>query len=61
MSPSKQAKESGLDSLAEVAEITGQSVQTLANWHRDKPKLFNTIIAGCTLLKHKDTIKKIIN
>jgi hypothetical protein len=61
MTPAKQAKAAGLESLAEVAEITGQSVQTLGNWHREKPKLFKTVIAGASLLKHKDKIIKILS
>jgi hypothetical protein len=27
--------------------MTGTSLQTLANWHRNKPKLFAVVLAGC--------------
>jgi len=47
MTPSKQAKRVGLKSLAQACEMTKQSPQTLANWHRDKPELFAIVIEGC--------------
>jgi hypothetical protein len=47
MSPSRQAKAAGLKNLSEVSEKTGVSLQTLTNWHRDKPKLFAVVLAGC--------------
>jgi phage terminase Nu1 subunit (DNA packaging protein) len=34
MTPSEQCKKAGLKSLAELAEISGESVQTLNNWHK---------------------------
>jgi hypothetical protein len=51
LSPSEQCKEAGLKSLAEVSSITGVSVQTLINWHKDKPKLFDVVIVGCVYMK----------
>ena len=51
MSPSKKCKAAGLESLAELSRITGESVQTLINWHKNKPKLFNVIIAGAVVIK----------
>lgn len=47
MTPSQQAKAAGLKSLAVVAEMTGQSVQTLSNWAKNKPELFQIVLAGC--------------
>ncbi len=47
MTPSQYAKHKGLDSLTEVSRITDVSLQTLNNWHRDKPLLFKTVILGC--------------
>lgn len=41
------AKEAGLKSLLQVQQLTGQSAQTLTNWHRDKPELFKIVILGC--------------
>ena len=46
MTASQQAKTMGLKSLTEVAEHTGASLQTLINWHNNKPKLFNVVCLG---------------
>jgi hypothetical protein len=46
MTPSQQAKQAGLKSLAELSRITGVSTQTLANWHRYKPALFAVVLRG---------------
>lgn len=43
----KDAKAAGLKSLAEVSEMTGIGRETLRIWHRDRPKLFDVILAGC--------------
>lgn len=55
MTASKQIKESGLDSLKQVVEITRQSPQTLRNWCIWKPELFEVVIDGCLhqLNRHK--------
>ena len=50
MTPSQQAKAAGLKSLAVVVEMTGVSYQTLNNWHKHKPELFTTVLAGCKAL-----------
>lgn len=47
MTASKQAKELGLKSLTQVSELTGQSLQTLTNWFKDKPELFEIVLLGC--------------
>jgi hypothetical protein len=47
MKPSDQCKAAGLKSLAELSRISGESVQTLNNWHRNKPKLFEIVLKGC--------------
>lgn len=47
MTPSQQAKTAGLKSLSQVSELSGVSVQTLINWHRDKPRLFDIVLLGC--------------
>lgn len=47
LTPSQQAKEAGLKNLLQVQQLTGQSAQTLTNWHRDKPELFKIVILGC--------------
>lgn len=53
MKPSDQAKAAGLRSLTEACQLTGQSIQTLINWHRDKPALFAVVLAGCVALKEE--------
>lgn len=47
MTASQQAKATGLKSLSQVAEMTGQSIQTLINWHKNKPDLFDIVLRGC--------------
>ncbi len=55
MTPSQQAKAAGLKNLRQVQQLTGQSAQTLTNWHRDKPELFKIVIRGCVAsLKETD-------
>ena len=46
MTPSQQAKSVGLKSLTRVSQITGVSLNTLTNWHRDKPELFRVVLLG---------------
>jgi hypothetical protein len=50
MTPSQQAKAEGLKSLSVVSELTGVSLQTLTNWHKDKPDLFRVVLAGCKFI-----------
>jgi len=47
MTPSQQAKAEGLKSLSVVARLTGQSLQTLGNWAKNKPDLFRIVLKGC--------------
>jgi hypothetical protein len=55
MTPSQQAKAAGLKSLSQVRDMLGTnknghpmvSLQTLINWHRDKPELFEVVLLGC--------------
>jgi len=47
MTPSQQAKAQGLKSLTQVSDITGVSLQTLSNWHKDKTELFRIVLIGC--------------
>ena len=51
MTPSQQAKAAGLKSLKEVSELTGVSIQTLINWHKNKPDLFRVVIFGSKRIK----------
>jgi len=47
MTPAGQAKSVGLNSLTQVSQITGVSLNTLTNWHRNKPELFRIVLLGC--------------
>ena len=47
MTPSQQAKAAGLKSLLQDSELTGVSIQTLSNWAKNKPELFEVVINGC--------------
>jgi hypothetical protein len=47
MGPSFEAKKAGMQSLAEVSRITSVSPETLNNWYKRKPKLFEVVILGC--------------
>ena len=51
MTPSEQCKAAGLKSLAELSNISAVSVQTLINWHKDKPALFATVLTGAVVIK----------
>jgi len=46
MTPAKKCKELGINGLKELSELSGVSYQTLSNWAKDKPKLFNIILKG---------------
>lgn len=47
MTAAQQAKEAGLKNLSQIKELTGVSLQTLTNWHDNKPDLFAVVVAGC--------------
>ena len=47
MTPAQQAKSEGLESLSQVSKMTGQSLQTLSNWAKNKPELFKIVLLGC--------------
>lgn len=46
MKPTETAKSLGCESLAQVSKVSKQSVQTLINWHKNKPELFGLICKG---------------
>jgi len=50
--PSQTIKHHGLKSLNQVSELTGQSPQTLINWHKNKPELFMVVVRGCVATLH---------
>jgi len=47
MTASQKAKELGFKNLAQVQELSGQSQQTLDNWFKKKPVLFEVVLLGC--------------
>ena len=51
MKPSEKCKAAGLKSLAELSEITGESVQTLNNWSKNKPRVFALVLRGAAMEK----------
>lgn len=51
MKPSEKCKAAGLKSLAELSEISGESVQTLINWYHNKPILFDLLLRGAVTKK----------
>lgn len=54
MKPSEKCKAAGLKSLAELSEITGESVQTLNNWNKNKPHFFEIVLAGAIVVKKQN-------
>lgn len=59
MRPSDRCKQVGLKSLNELAELTGESVQTLNNWSKNKPQLFRIVLLGAALDKLKTNIDEV--
>ena len=55
MTPSQTAKHHGCKSLAEVARVTKQRAETLFNWYKNKPELFEVVCIGAGQLKAKAT------
>lgn len=47
MTPAQQAKSLGLKNLTQVSQMTGISLETLANWHKNRPRLFRIVLIGC--------------
>ena len=53
MSASKKCKEEGLNSLAELARISGEDRRKLHSWFHLKPDLFECVLAGAIVIKNK--------
>lgn len=47
VTPAKKIKSYGLQGLTQVCTLTGQSPQTISNWHYSKPELFEVVLLGC--------------
>lgn len=54
LKPSEQCKAAGLKSLDQVTQATGVRVQTLINWHKNKPRLFAVVVAGVVAMENND-------
>jgi len=50
MTASQKAKQLGCKSLTQVSELTGASLQTLGNWHKNKPELFVVVCVGASIV-----------
>lgn len=46
MTLSKRCQSAGLSGGAELSRITGTSKETLTNWMKNKPKLFEVVLLG---------------
>lgn len=53
MTPSEQCKAAGIKSLAEFVRLTGESKENLINWHRDRPRRFELLLAGVIAARSK--------
>mgnify|MGYP003663791340 CR=1 FL=1 len=51
MTPSTQVKAAGLNSLAELSEISHVPVRTLQDWFNNYPQRFNFVCSGAALIK----------
>jgi hypothetical protein len=51
LTASEVAKAHGFDSLREVAALAAVTVQTLNNWHNDRPDFFEIVLTGCARKK----------
>lgn len=59
MSASQKAKDAGLKSLQEAAEICGRKADLLNIWEKKYPDLFEVVISGCVAKKSNlDFLKK---
>jgi len=57
MTASEQCKAAGLASLSELSRISEVSIQTLRNWHKNKPVLFAVVVAGAVKIKLKENTR----
>ena len=59
MTPSEVCDTAGLKGLAELRRMTGQSDQTLINWSRNKPELFEIVVIGTAEKKRQDNMSNV--
>jgi hypothetical protein len=53
MTPSEQCHKAGLKSLTELSKISLVSLQTLINWHKHKPVLFDLVVRGAVQARNE--------
>jgi hypothetical protein len=58
MTPSKQAKQAGLNSLAELIRLTGLPERTVHDWHKHNQTKFKLAIDAAKYRKGKNEIPK---
>lgn len=59
MTASARAKQIGLKNLTQVSDMSGKPMQTLRNWDRENPYLFDIVIVGCRMVEiviHSDEL-----
>lgn len=54
MTPSKQVKQAGLSSLAELSRMSHVPVTTLRDWHKTQPERFKFLCRAAWLVKIQD-------
>lgn len=59
MSPSDKCDSAGLKGLAELRRLTGQSDQTLINWSKHKPELFEICVIGAAEKKRRNNVSTV--
>lgn len=47
MTPSQYVKKKGLNSLAQMCDISGKAHSTLSDWYRNDRKTFDIMLIGC--------------
>jgi len=57
MNPSDSCKIAGLDSLNELARLSGRHRDTIRRWHQQKPELFNAVLKAAVLKRGRDNDK----
>lgn len=50
------AKQRGLPSLKAVSDMTGINSQTLIEWHKNRPQLFEVVLDGCVARSRPEQI-----
>ena len=56
--PSNAAKNAGFENLKHFAFLSGESVQTLITWHKNKPARFYNILEGCK--RHIPPVNRVV-